>query len=85
MIHSMIQTVPCVTAESPVNVDQAKQIGEAILQNIDGADISKHSFRKKDVTFAAMTHIKMCGELPLLFMYELCSYPPSLFESSGMH
>jgi len=27
---------------------------------------------------------KRCGELPLLFMYELCSYPPALFESSGM-
>ena len=50
-----------VTAESPVNVHQAKQIGEAILQTMDGANICKHSFWKKDqvVTFAAKTHIKI--------------------------
>jgi hypothetical protein len=26
-----------------------------------------------------------CGDLPNLFKYELCSYPPALFESSGVH
>ena len=25
-----------------------------------------------------------CGELPLLFMHEMCTYPPSLFESPDM-
>ena len=92
-----------VHAQANVNADNAKQLGEVIMQRMVGANISQFSFKRKDqaVTLASKHAVKVDGEAiqidpQLLFQrltvagnsdlesalkYELCSYPPALFES----
>lgn len=96
-------------AQKGVNAEDAKAVGELILQRMDGQSVESFSFRKKDkvVTLASDGNIRIDGEIlhidpALLFQrlstaahtsendmaetlrYELCSYPPALFENSGI-
>ena len=97
-----------VTAESSVNVDQAKEIGMMIIESMAGKNILDYTFKKSNhaITLSVKSAIKVCGESvqvdPQLlfqrlitvfndffedkseiFKYELCSFPPSIFDASG--
>ena len=97
-----------VTADDTVNADQARDVGNRILDGLDGQTIGNYSFKKKSqvVTMGRKSAVQVgdehvqvdsqllfqrlitagerCGDLPLLFMHEMCSYPPALFESPGL-
>ena len=103
----LFNTANGVSADSNVNVDQAKEIGMKILDDMDGQNVATYTFRKKNqvITMGKKTAIPVgndyiqidpqllfqrlitagerCGELPLLFRFEMCAYPPALFDSPG--
>ncbi|KAK3732581.1 hypothetical protein QZH41_004976 [Actinostola sp. cb2023] len=71
-----------VNADSSVNVDTAKVIGEKILTSMTGQFPSEYTFKR-----SAQRLILACNssdDLEALFRYELCSYPTALFDSSLM-
>lgn len=94
-----------INADSKVNVDRAKCIGDSILKSMVGKKVFEHTFRKKDqaITLAASAvqvnnetiqidsqllfqrlvsvGIRTEQQLCNIFQYELCSYPPALFEA----
>ena len=97
----LITIMTGVHAESSVNVDKAREVGQSILDSMTGQSVVECSFTKKNqaITFIAKSSVKVDGEKiqvdpHLLFQrlviaiailqYELCSYPPSLFDSSLM-
>jgi len=93
-----------VIATDNVNVDRAEDIGSKILGDMEGKQVLKYTFKKKDqaVAMDSKSKISIDGEDvsidPLLlfqrlvmvstqkesiqdaFGYELCGYPPALFE-----
>ena len=95
-----------VNAHSTVNVDKAKDVGKAILADMEGKTAAEHTFKrnKQAVTLDTKSTVKIDGVMvqidPQLlfqrltiaakttdsmedvFRYELCSYPPALFDSS---
>ncbi|XP_062523628.1 uncharacterized protein LOC134198281 [Corticium candelabrum] len=96
-----------VHAHSTVNVDKAKDVGNAILISMEGKTAAEYNFKKKDqvITLDTKNAVKVDGiavqiDPQLLFQrltiiaakatenfedvfrYELCSYPPALFDSS---
>ena len=94
-----------VHAPSSVDVDQAKTVGKAIIDDMKGQCVNEYTFRRKNqaVTMDMKSSIKIDGntvqidpqllfqrlalaakatqDLESVFKYELCSYPPALFES----
>ena len=97
-----------ISAGAQVNVQHAKDIGEAVLNGMTGKGVLQHSFKRKDqaVTFSSKASVKIGDDTAqidslLLFQrlvidgsqendlanvlcYELCSFPPALFESKDM-
>ena len=97
-----------VFADKSVNVDEAKKVGQNIIEKISGKQVSQLSFKKKEQ--AVLMNDSSCvkidedevyvdpqllfqrlisaahGSIPVddldsFFSYELCTYPPSLFEN----
>ena len=95
-----------VHANSTVNVDMAKVLGDTILDDMQDKNAVEYSFKRKNqaITLADKSAIQIDGEavhvdpqllfqrlnmaaktadsLEAVFKYELCSHPPSLFDSS---
>ena len=104
----LINIMTDVHAESSVNVEKAREVGQSILDSMTGKAAAEYSFTKSNqaITFSAKSSIKVDGEkiqvdpqllfqhliiasqslddMSAIFKYELCSYPPSLFDSSLM-
>ena len=94
-----------VHAHSSIDVDQAKTVGKAILNDMKGQCVMEYTFRRKNqaITMDMKSSIRIDGntvqidpqllfqrlalaakatqDLEAVFNYELCSYPPALFES----
>ena len=96
------------TAESSVNVEHSKNIGQKILNSMVGKQVEDFTFKKcnQSVTLGTITQVKIQnetfhvdpqlmfqrlatigrkradGDPSEIFRYELCSFPPALFESS---
>ena len=105
---SLLNIANGISAESNVNVDKAKEVGEHILDEMVGQSVLGFTFRKKNqaVTLDSRSSVKIddelvqidpqllfqrliitgtqTGELAETFQYELCSYPPALFEGKGI-
>lgn len=101
---SLRNIVTGIVADEKVNVTQAKEIGEKILNGMIGKEVYNYSLRKKDtvVTMESKSKVKIDGEevhidpqllfqrlviistqkdnLEDAFCYELCAFPPALFE-----
>ena len=97
-----------IIADSNVNVDQAKDVGNNILRSMNGQPVKNYIFRKKAqaVKLTTKSSVQIDGEqvhidpqllfqrlvmaarattdTESLFQYELCSYPPSLFDPNLM-
>ena len=97
-----------VTAHPTVNCDNAKHVGQQILQSMVGKKVVDYTFKKKNqaVTMDTKSSVMISDEevtidplllfqrlvtagtrldeLPNAFRYELCSYPPALFESKDV-
>ncbi|XP_065915240.1 uncharacterized protein [Dysidea avara] len=97
-----------VHAHSIINVDNAREVGSAILDRMKGTTVAEYTFKKSHqvVTLGYTSALKIEGvtvqiDPQLLFQrltvaanatiriedvlkYELCSYPPALFDSSLM-
>ena len=95
-------------AKGTVNIDKAQDVGNAILDRMEGAAVTEYIFKKNHqaVTLDTKSIIKIEGvavqidpqllfqRLTLaakatsntedVFKYELCSYPPTLFDTSLM-
>ena len=104
----LINIMTGVHAESSVNVEKAREVGQSILDSMTRKPAAEYSFTKSNqaITFSAKSFIKVDGEkiqvdpqllfqhliiasqylddMSAMFKYELCSYPPSLFDSSLM-
>ena len=63
-----------ITAGDSVNADQAASVGRKILDGMVGKKVLDHTFKKK----------KSCDDLTDVFKYELCSYPPALFQTTDI-
>lgn len=95
-----------VHAHNTVNVDTAKDVGNAILTGMKGKTVAEYTFKRNNqaVTLDTKSAVKIDGvmvqidpqllfqrltiaakrtdNLEEVFKYELCSYPPALFDSS---
>ena len=100
----LINIMTGIHADSLVNVDKARDVGQSILSSMTGQSPAEYSFRKSNqaITFSAKSSVKVDGEkiqvdpqhliiasqslddTSAIFQFELCSYPPSLFDSSLM-
>ena len=104
----LINIMTGVHAGSSVNVENAREVGQSILDSMTGKAAAEYSFTMSNqaITFSAKSSIKVDGEkiqvdpqllfqcliiasqslddMSAIFKYELCSYPPSLFDSSLM-
>ena len=93
----LINIMTGVHAESSVNVEKAREVGQSILDPMRGKPAAEYSFTKSNqaITFSGKSSAKVDGEKiqvdpQLLFQrliiasYYLFSYPPSLFDSSLM-
>ncbi|XP_072022088.1 uncharacterized protein [Amphiura filiformis] len=98
------------TADSNVNVEQSRIIGQRILDSMVDKDVEDFTFKKSNqsVTLGMRTQAKLQDDIfqvdphlmfqrlvaigrgrseeqqQEIFKYELCSFPPALFESSGL-
>lgn len=95
-----------VHASTTINVDAAKDVGNAILASMERISAAEYNFKRKNqaVTLDTKSEVKIDGvavqidpqllfqrltiaakvteNLEDIFKYELCSYPPALFDSS---
>ena len=96
-------------ADENVNAYDAKSVGVAILNSLEGKSIDDTTLQKKSqvVTMASKSSIKIgddvvhidqqllfqrltvtarktAVDVKEVFKYELCSYPPALFDDSGV-
>jgi len=97
-----------VVADKGVNVDEARKVGQKVIERMVGKPVSEFSFKKKEqvVLMNDSSCVKIEGaevsvhpqllfqrlisaaqgsvpvdDLDTFFSYELCTYPPSLFEN----
>ena len=104
----LINIMTGIHAESSVNVEKAREVGQSTLDSMTGKPAAEYSFTKSNqaITFSAKSFIKVDGkkiqvdpqllfhhliivsqyldDMSAIFKYELCSYPPSLFDLSLM-
>ena len=98
-----------VHAESSVNLEKAREVGQSILNSMTGKPAAEYSFTKTNqaiIAFSAKSSVNVHGEkiqvdpkllfqrviiasqspddMSVIFKYELCSYPLTLFHSSLM-
>jgi len=97
-----------VHAQSAVNVDNAREVGNSILERMKGVTIADYTFKRSHqvVTLDSKSVLKiegatiqidpqllfqrliiaakMTNSIENVFKYELCSYPPALFDSMQM-
>ena len=95
-----------VHAHSTVNVDRAKDVGNAILAGMEDMTVAEYTFKRnyQVITLATKSAIKIDGitvqidpqllfqrltlaakttdNIKDVFKYELCNYPPTLFDTS---
>ncbi|CAC5386694.1 unnamed protein product [Mytilus coruscus] len=83
-------------ADSDDNADEAKTVGDKIIESIAGNLVSEISFKKKDqivtptsrssanVSRTNSSRQESLNNTAELFEYELSSFPSSLFEANGL-
>ena len=95
-------------AQCTVNVDKAQDVGNAILDKMEGTTVVEYTFKRNNqvVTLDTESVVKIEGvsvqidpqllfqrltlaartasNIQDVFKYELCSYPPALFDTSLM-
>ena len=105
---ALYDIVTGMTADDTVNVDTAREVGEKILDSMNGKRVAEYTFRKKDqaITLSDSSAVKTTeGDVQIdpqllfqrlvtlgnrqenlseAFQFELCSFPPALFESKYM-
>ena len=104
----LINIMTGVHAESSVNMEKARDVGQSILNSMTGKPAAEYSFTKTNkaiIAFSAKSSVKVDGEkiqvdpkllfhgltiasqspddMSAIFKYEVCTYPPTLFDSSA--